>query len=327
MGDLRYLILAFLRQTLREIVGAVGDGVHRIANIRQAFKQTGNHEVNHDGAEQNQDHQRQGGGFQQGAHPGGGIIAVEGDNQLPLGAGNRGGGKGFGRVVELAFGALAALEDIQIDAADNIRKGFQGQGRVVGGDHRPVAVNQQPAAGRGRTDTAHVGDHAVHRYVTRQHPFQLAVLFHRHRKSDHQLFGAGIDIRRGDDGAIFFHRLLIPGTYGGIVVGRYAVRIGELRGFAGITHIDVNKPTRLRQLFEHRYRIVAQGDVLQGVDYRGFAVDPVTNRQAVAGAGAGKHVALRLLIILTRDLEINHGVQKERGDQTSDRRRNNTSAN
>ncbi len=327
MGNLRYLILTLLRQTLGKIVSAVSDGMHRIANIRQAFQQAGNHEMNHNGTEQNQDHQRQGRGFQQGAHPGGRIITVKGDHQLPLGPGYWGGGKGFRRVVKLTFGALSAFQDIQVNAVDDIGKRFQGQGRIVGGDHCAVAVYQQPATGRRWMNAAHVGNHAVHRHVPRQHRFQLAVLFHRDRKGDHQLFGSGINIRGGNNRAILVYRLLIPRTHRGIVVGGHAVRIGELRGFAGIANIDVDKPARLRQLFEHRHRIVAQGYALQRVYDGGFAANPVGYRQAVAGAGAGQHVALRLLIILTRDLEINHGVQNERGDKTSDRRRNNTSAN
>ncbi|MNB94658.1 hypothetical protein D3C75_418150 [compost metagenome] len=176
-------------------------------------------------------------------------------------------------------------------------------------------------------DALHVGDHAIHCHITCQHRFQLAVLYHRYGKGDHQFFGAGIDIRGGDHRATFFGGLLIPRAYGRIVIVRHPGRLREFCRFAGIANVDVNKPARLRQLFKHRHRIVAQGHALQGVDHHHLAVDPVADRQTVAGAGAGQHIALRLLVVLARYLEINDGIKKKGDDQTTDCRRDNTSAN
>jgi hypothetical protein len=47
----------------------------------------------------------------------------------------------------------------------------------------------------------------------------------------------------------------------------------------------------------------------------------------MAGAGAGQNIALRLLVILARNLEINDGIEKKGDDQATCRRGNNTGTN
>ncbi|SAF72979.1 Uncharacterised protein [Enterobacter cloacae] len=47
----------------------------------------------------------------------------------------------------------------------------------------------------------------------------------------------------------------------------------------------------------------------------------------MAGAGAGQYIALRLLIILARDMKVDNGIKKKGDDHTACRRRNNAGAN
>ena len=176
-------------------------------------------------------------------------------------------------------------------------------------------------------NTAHVSHHAVHCHIARHHRFQGALLFNGYRERHHQFPGARVHIGCSHYRAISADDLLIPRAKGGIVISGHPGWVRKFSRFAGITHVDVGESTRQRKLFKHRNRIVAERDRLRRSDDGHFAVHPVGNRHVVAGAGAGQNIALRLLIILARDLKVNNGIKKKGDDQTACRRGNDAGAN
>ncbi len=176
-------------------------------------------------------------------------------------------------------------------------------------------------------DPAHVRHHAVHGHITRHDRFQGAIFFHRHGEGHHQFPGSCVDIRRSHNRTVGADHLLIPRTNGRIIIRRYTGRLGEFRRFAGVAHIDVSEPTRLGKLFKHRNRIVTQRHAPGGGDRGHLAFDPVGNRHIMAGAGAGQDIALRLLVILARDLEVDNRIEEKGDDQAACRRGNNASTN
>ena len=176
-------------------------------------------------------------------------------------------------------------------------------------------------------DPAHVSHHAIHGDIARHHRFQIAILLHRHGKRDHQLPGPGINVGCRYHRAVRAHHLLIPGTNGGVIIRRDACRVGEFRRLAGVAHVNVGETARLGKLLKHRNRIVSQRDALRGGNHRHFAFDPVGNRHVVAGAGAGQNIALGVLVILARDLEVNYGIEKKGDDEAACRRGDNACAN
>ncbi|MNV11890.1 hypothetical protein D3C71_1024710 [compost metagenome] len=214
-------------------------------------------------AQQHQNDQRQSRCFQQGTHPGGGVVTVERHDKQPVRACHRCGDKGFLHAAQCTVDFVAFFQLVNINAIDRFCKGFERQRRIVGGNYRTVAVNQQTTAGGCRVNTTHVSHHAVHRHISGDHCFQCTVFFYRHSKRHDQLTGASIDIRGSDHRRIGADYLLIPRAHGRIVIRWHARRIGEFRRFAGVTDVDVGETARLCQLFKYRNRVVAQGHRLR----------------------------------------------------------------
>ncbi len=185
------------------------------------------------------------------------------------------------------FNHIARLQTGKRSLSDRLRERFKGEFFVAGGDHRTVAVQQQTATGGRRLNAAHVGNHAVHGHIARDHGGQGAVLFNRYGEGHHQFTGSGIDIRRGYYRRIGFQYLLIPRADSGIVIRRHPGRIGEFRRLAGIAHIHIGETACVCDLRKDRNRIVSQRHALQRGHHHHLAVHPVGNRHTVAVAGAG----------------------------------------
>ncbi|GAU04397.1 hypothetical protein BSLA_02f1967 [Burkholderia stabilis] len=164
-----------------------------------------------------------------------------------------------------------------------------------------VAVDQHPEAGGRRADRLHVRDHAVHRDVRGDDALQRAVAQDRHRERDHQVAGAGIDVRRRDNRLAGLRGLLVPRAAGRIVVGRDAGRVGEAERLVGVTRVDVRETAGRGHLLEHRQRIGRQRGILQRRDHPAPGGDPVGDPDHVAARDRGQVAVDRVVVVRACD--------------------------